>query len=358
MKTRKYFYLIKRGSMFYEWEAATGKRKSLETRDRREAEQQVNARNAAIEQPGLNLALGKIHLAAADPQLVRRTWADVIEAFCKHGKPETQAHRRRQLKSPAFDPLRSKVLVETRSEDFLGLLNGGRSFVHANLRCLHNLAVGMGWLPWPVLPPKLWPKFHPKTKRGVTRQEHERILASEKNVERRHFYDFLWHVGAAQSDAADMLAGNIEWEAGVIRYCRMKTKEWACLVIGASLAELLRQLPSEGPLFPTIRKSSNGARSAEFGRRCRIAEVQGVCLHSYRYAWAERAKAAGYPERFAQSALGHNSRAVHQAYAKGGTPVCPSLDDFEAEMKKRVIPLPLRQAITPDVDSTGERLSA
>ena len=33
-------------------------------------------------------------------------------------------------------------------------------------------------------------------------------------------------------------------------------------------------------------------------------------------AWAERAKTCGYPERFAQAALGHNSKAVHRAYAK------------------------------------------
>lgn len=39
-------------------------------------------------------------------------------------------------------------------------------------------------------------------------------------------------------------------------------------------------------------------------------------LYSYRYAWAEWAKAAGYPERFAQIALDHNSKAVHRAYAK------------------------------------------
>jgi integrase len=41
--------------------------------------------------------------------------------------------------------------------------------------------------------------------------------------------------------------------------------------------------------------------------------IKGVTLHTYRYAWAERAKCAGYPERFAQEALGHNSKAVHRA---------------------------------------------
>jgi integrase len=54
-----------------------------------------------------------------------------------------------------------------------------------------------------------------------------------------------------------------------------------------------------------------------------------VSLHSYRYAWAERARAAGYPERYAQEALGHTSAAVHRAYAKGARVNLPSLEDYE-----------------------------
>ena len=48
-----------------------------------------------------------------------------------------------------------------------------------------------------------------------------------------------------------------------------------------------------------------------------------------RYAWAERARACGYPERFAQEALGHNSKAMHRAYAKHASVKIPSLDEFE-----------------------------
>jgi integrase len=44
--------------------------------------------------------------------------------------------------------------------------------------------------------------------------------------------------------------------------------------------------------------------------------IKGITLHSYRYAWAEHARTCGYPERFAQEALGHNSNAVHRAYAR------------------------------------------
>jgi hypothetical protein len=57
--------------------------------------------------------------------------------------------------------------------------------------------------------------------------------------------------------------------------------------------------------------------------------IFGVSLHSYRYAWAERALKCGFPERFAQQALGHNSKAVHRAYAKHAEVTVPSLADWE-----------------------------
>jgi hypothetical protein len=37
-----------------------------------------------------------------------------------------------------------------------------------------------------------------------------------------------------------------------------------------------------------------GDRATEFASRCRQLGIQGVTLHSYRYAWAERAKTGGY----------------------------------------------------------------
>jgi integrase len=61
---------------------------------------------------------------------------------------------------------------------------------------------------------------------------------------------------------------------------------------------------------------------------CRQVGIKGVTLHSYRYASAKRAKAAGYPERFAQEALGHNGKAVHRAYAKRALMKIPSLEDY------------------------------
>jgi|GEM_PF-2216357 len=44
-----------------------------------------------------------------------------------------------------------------------------------------------------------------------------------------------------------------------------------------------------------------------------------------------------YPERFAQAALGHNSKAVHRDYARHAEVTLPSLDDYERIASKRRI---------------------
>ena len=72
-----------------------------------------------------------------------------------------------------------------------------------------------------------------------------------------------------------------------------------------------------------------GDRATEFKQRCSQLGIKGVTLHSYRYAWAERAKTAGMPERFAMENLGHNSKAVHRAYAKKALVKIPLLQDYE-----------------------------
>lgn len=76
-------------------------------------------------------------------------------------------------------------------------------------------------------------------------------------------------------------------------------------------------------------------------RCCQGLKIKGVSLHSYRYAWAERAKKAGYPERFAQEALGHNSKAVHRAYARHAQVELPALSEYERRRAKiEVLPKP------------------
>ena len=104
-------------------------------------------------------------------------------------------------------------------------------------------------------------------------------------------------------------------------------------------------MPKTGPLFPHLLPIKSEHRATEFRQRCHGLRIAGVTLHSYRYTWAERAKAAGYPERFAQLALGHNSKAVHRAYARKAQVTLPPLEDYERKMVPVVvIPLPLPAA--------------
>jgi integrase len=111
----------------------------------------------------------------------------------------------------------------------------------------------------------------------------------------------------------------------VISYQRKKTGEYALIRFDAEVERILRALPKEGPLFPYLRTVRPGDRATEFMQRTRALDIKGVSLHSYRYAWAERARRCGYPERFAQEALGHNSKAVHRAYACKAQVVVPPL---------------------------------
>ena len=97
------------------------------------------------------------------------------------------------------------------------------------------------------------------------------------------------------------------------------------------LAAVQHQPPTTGPLIHKISATCDNARFAEFYRRCKLLGIKGISLHSYRYAWAGRAKTCGYPERFAQAALGHNSQAVHRAYARKALVLIPTLEEYEAK---------------------------
>jgi hypothetical protein len=60
----KYWIYRRAGSGYYLQDAQTGHRESLQTTDSLQAQRLRDARNQAVEQPMLNLALGKTYLAA------------------------------------------------------------------------------------------------------------------------------------------------------------------------------------------------------------------------------------------------------------------------------------------------------
>jgi integrase len=139
-------------------------------------------------------------------------------------------------------------------------------------------------------------------------------------------------LGGSQSDVARLKAEDIDWRNQVVSFFRAKTGTAQIVHFGNGLAEVLRDLPGQALLFPRLSAMDEKHRAARFQRACRRVGVYGVSLHSYRYSWAERAKAAGYPERFAQEALGHNSRAIHRAHARKAQVILPPLEEYEQKI--------------------------
>lgn len=333
MKQR--FWLFKRGSTFYFQDSDTGEQKSLSTKNKSEALRLIEVKRESAANPAFGQALLQACLTGGDREFATRTWKAVMDKMLARGKEQTQERLKRAFDTNDLKTLESKKLVDTTAADLTAILDRCKPSTNHFLRRLHNLALGLNWIFRPIVPPKIWKKPAFKEKRGITLPEHQRILAVESNRERKLYYRLLWEIGAAQSDAASLSAGDIKWGEKRIEFKRKKTGVRCSIVIGPSLASILRKLPKHGPLFPQLNAQSANDRAAEFYRRCKLLGITGVSLHSYRYAWAERAKSAGYPERFAQEALGHSSRAVHNAYAKNGHINVPALEDFELRERRR-----------------------
>ncbi len=322
--------MFKRGSTFYCQDSETGEQKSLCTKDRAEALRLIDMKRQSAETPGFSRFLLKACLSTQDAHLVTRTWQMVMDQMTAHGKESTKVRCKRAMLAKGFNRIRNKKLIETTSDDFLAILVSPSVSIHHYLKRLHNLALGLGWLAFPVLAPRMWPDVAVKEKRAITLAEHQMILAAERNPERRLFYQLLWEIGAAQSDAAELNTNCVDWQTKTLSFQRKKTGSWSYLTIGKALASILEQLPKSGALFPSISLRSANDRAAEFYRRCKLLHIKGVSLHSYRYSMAERAKAVGMPERFAMEMLGHNSKAVHRAYSKGARVNLPSLEEYMA----------------------------
>jgi len=328
----KKYWLCKRGKIYFSFDSETRKRESLHTDDKEEAARIIHARNDASRQSGINITIAKAYLVGSDPKLVERTWTWVMQDYCSKGKESTQKRNQRAIRSKPFNLIRDKKLIETTADDLRAVMKAGGAFTNHFLRCLHNSALGLGWILSPIIPPKLWPKAEKRPKRAITWDEHQKIIQNENSTERKHYYELLWEIGAAQTDGANLTTANIDWEKRLLLYHRQKTGELCVLQIGPRLETLLKKLPASGSLFPTVSHIRDAWRSAEFRRRCRLLKIEGVTLHSYRYAWASRAKQFGMPERFAQGALGHASVAVHREYAREGVVVCPSLEEYEQKI--------------------------
>lgn len=130
----------------------------------------------------------------------------------------------------------------------MSVLSNGTVSTNVYLRRLQNFCIGMNWLPWPVLPHKLFPTVKHTSKRAITLEEHQKIIAREGNAERRAFYELLWHLGGAQSDIACLEAEDIDWNDSTrraIRSARCCSPKGLCLCGDRVRARGINRPPSE-----------------------------------------------------------------------------------------------------------------
>src|SRR5258708_9167195 len=242
-----------RGSIFYCVDSETGARSSLKTKDRDTAEQIVFARNQSLRQPTLNLQIAKAYLAGTDSGVATRTWQDALNALVETKHGSTKERWVRAAKDKALEAIRNKTLIETQAEGLLQAIKCGTVSTNVHLRKLHNFCLAMNWLPWPLIPKRLWPEIQYRPKRAITLEEHRQIVDREHNPERRAFYELCWHLGGSQTDIANLDAEQIDWKNRVIGYARKKTGSLAFIHFGTDIENVLRRRPGSGFLFPYLQ---------------------------------------------------------------------------------------------------------
>ena len=340
----RYRIYQRNGGIFYAKDRETGQAFSLSTADRREALRLIAAKNQATEQPYLNVAMAKVYLSAQSPEFLTRTWGQLLELVANGYEGPTAVRWRKFAISAPLKLLIDLPLYRTEPVHFLAVLDHKKAGVSTNvwLRILHNRALDLGWLLVPVLNKRAWPKVKYKARRAITAEEHAKVLNAERMEDYSHFFRLLWETGGSQTDVANLCAEDVDWSTKRLYYSRRKLAHRdggrAALALGESLSAILRELPSAGPLFPRLRLLSEDERASHFRKVCLRVGVSGVTLHSYRYSWAERAYAAGMPEREAQAHLGHGSRAIHRAYARNAAIVTLPLEHYETVKAAKLVP--------------------
>ena len=83
MQRQKYRLFRRKNGTYYSFENDTGRQISLFTKDRGEATGLLAAKNQATAQPILNVAMAKVFLSAKSPELLTRTWGELIEVMMK-----------------------------------------------------------------------------------------------------------------------------------------------------------------------------------------------------------------------------------------------------------------------------------
>ena len=322
-KASEYFY-------FVDETKKKPKHTSLKTKDPKQAQRILDARLMGRTLPAMATEVGNAYLREGDPEAKSHTWRRVIKELlvCKKRGKSTQERIENAAKDKALIPLLDRPVGETKATEIFEVIRNGGVATNVFLRRFHNFALELSWIHKPILTKSYWPKVVYGPKFAISAEQHEAIIGRETNSERKAYYQLCWFLGGSNSDMALLRAESIDWERRTVTFIRLKTEALCHQAFGAECAAVLGSLPSSGQLFPNLSTVRESDRATEFKNRCQGLGIEGVTLHSYRYAWAERAASAGMPERYAQAALGHGSKAVHRAYARRAELHVPCLEEL------------------------------
>lgn len=322
------YRLWNRKGVWYACNRQTAKPQSLQTRNESEAHERLNVLNRGA--VGRQEARAKMGFWAkmAGYDHTDKTWQDAMDSCAgrSHLDPATSKRLASCFRSKRFDKLRIKRICETLPDDLDELLACGKPSIVKNLRTLHTEAVRRRLLYSPLIHPRQVRVMRLKDPRATTIEEHQRIMDRAKTEERRLYYQLLWHTGASQSDCANFRAEDFCKVRRDLHYNRAKTANECRLEFTQEVFALLDQLPKRGFLFPSIQKESESQRGTVFRRACGSLQINGITLHSYRYAFAERCRLNGITVEEAMAAMGLKSFAVYHSYAKGAKIICRPVD--------------------------------
>jgi hypothetical protein len=252
MKQR--YRMFQRGPVFYAEDSTTGKQTSLKTKEPSEARRLIAAKNEAHIQLALNLQIARAYLSATDPEIRTRTWQVVMDIMTTTKQGSTLRRWQGAMKDAAFNSIRDLTLLETRPEHFLRVLTSGTVSTNVFLRRLHNFALDMTWVAWPIIPRRHWPRIEYGDKRAITAEEHQKIIAGERNPEWRAFYELCWHTGGAQTDVSLLPPKtSIGKCASSVSLERRPILRWNFTSITASLLSL-RNFQAVAGFFHTLRR--------------------------------------------------------------------------------------------------------
>ena len=202
--------------------------------------------------------MAKAYLSAKSPDLLTRTWADVMEHYSVTGVESTRKRKATAFRSRPFALLRGITLMDTEAGHLLAVLQHERAgnSAHHYLRRLHNYALHLGWLLMPVMAEAAWPEVRKKKFTAITRGGASPDRGKRADAGAKLYYEMLGETGGSQSDIACFALGTkliSQTRRSALVRRKLAGKESggeSLLRIGACIRKLLNQLPHEWLSLP------------------------------------------------------------------------------------------------------------